>query len=204
MLHVWRFSRRGKNDGPQLSVFFIWKTAVPARDENINAMKRTQLVISFLFFLIAAAFSQQQAPPLLLHAAQCLQAKQFLPASKATELTFGYFLDKKSYSPDTVLYVVKYAAPGRSNGLVFTIFLAEHNGRQTFNIQNNASFVLSPKEPIGVSFVDPPLGGTGTQEYLASAIKQIEKQPRFALSAKAISAAGSSFVCEAYTDPQPK
>jgi len=140
----------------------------------------------------------------LLNAAQCLEAKQFLPSSKATKLTFGYVLDEKSYSPDRVIYLVKYAAPARSNGLVFAIFLTEHDGHQAFNIQNNASFVLSKDEPIGVSFVTPPLGGTWTQEHLALAIKEIEKQHRFALPAKDLSAANASVVCESYTDPQPK
>jgi hypothetical protein len=75
-----------------------------------------------------------------------------------------------------------------------------------FNIQNNASFVLSKNEPSGVSFVNPPLGGTWTQEHLASAIKEkeIERQPRFALSLKDLFAADPSLVCESYTDPQPK
>jgi hypothetical protein len=167
-------------------------------------MKKITLAVSLLFCLGAAAYSQEQTPQLLLHAAQCLEAKQFMPSSKATKLTFGYFLDEKSYSPDRVIYLVNYAAPARSNGLVFAIFLTEHDGHQAFNIQNNASFVLSKDEPIGVSFVTPPLGGTWTQEHLASAIKEIEKQPRFALSAKDLSAADPSLVCEAYTDPQPK
>jgi hypothetical protein len=167
-------------------------------------MKKITLAISLLFWLGATVYSQEQAPPLLLHAAQCLKAKQFLPSSKATKLTFGYFLDEKSYSPDRVIYLVNYAAPARSNGLVFAIFLTERDGHQAFNIQNNASFVLSKDEPIGVSFVDPPLGGTWTQEHLASAIKEIEKQPRFALSVKDLFAADPSLVCESYTDPQPK
>ena len=167
-------------------------------------MKKLTLAVSLLFCLSATAYSQEQAPQLLLHAAQCLEAKQFLPSSKATKLTFGYFLDEKSYSPERVIYLVKYAAPARSNGLVFAIFLTEHDGHQTFNIQNNASFVLSKDEPIGVSFGNPPLGGTWTQEHLASAIKKIEKQPRFAISIKELSAPDPSLVCEAYTDPQPK
>jgi hypothetical protein len=167
-------------------------------------VKKITLAISLLFCWGATAYSQEQVPQLLLHAAQCLEAKQFLPSSKATTLTFGCFLDEKSYPGDRVIYVVKYAAPARSNGLVFAIFLTESDGHQAFNIQNNASFVLSKDEPIGVSFVTPPLGGTWTQEHLASAIKEIEKQPRFALSAKDLSAADASVVCEAYTDPQPK
>lgn len=167
-------------------------------------MKKITLTISLLFWLGAIVHSQEQTPQLLLHAAQCLEAKKFLPSSEETKLTFGYFLDEKSYPGDRVIYVVKYAAPARSDGLVFAIFLTEHDGHQAFNIQNNAGFVLSKDEPIGVSFVTPPLGGTWTQEHLASGIKEIEKQPRFALSVKDLSAVDSSVVCEAYTDPQPK
>jgi hypothetical protein len=168
------------------------------------AMKKITLAISLLSWLGATAYSQEQTPQLLLHAAQCLEAKKFLPSSEATKLTFGCFLDEKSYPGDRVIYLVKYAAPARSNGLVFAIFLTEHDGHQAFNIQNNASFVLSKDEPSGVSFVNPPLGGTWTQEHLASAIKEIEKQPRFALSVKDLFAADPSLVCESYTDPQPK
>ena len=167
-------------------------------------MKKITLAISLLFCLGATVYSQEQTPQLLLHAAQCLEAKQFLPSSKATKLTFGYFLDEKSYSPDRVIYLVEYAAPTGSKGLVFAIFLTEHDDHQVFDIQNNASFVLSKDEPIGVSFVTPPLGGTWTQEHLALAIKEIEKQHRFALSVKDLSAANASVVCESYTDPQPK
>jgi len=163
-------------------------------------MKKITLAISLLFCLGATIYSQEQTPQLLLHAAQCLEAKKFLPSSEATKLTFGYFLDEKSYAGDRVIYLVKYAAPARSNGLVFAIFLTEHDGHRAFNIQNNASFVLSKDEPSGVSFVNPPLGGTWTQEHLAAAIKEIEKQPRFALSVKDLSAADPSLVCEAYTD----
>jgi hypothetical protein len=166
------------------------------------SVKNIGFAVLLLTCVAGTAWPQEQPPQLLLHAAQCLEAKQFLPSSKATKLTFGYFLDEKSYSPDRVIYLVKYASPARSNGLVFAIFLTERDGHQAFNIQNNASFVLSKDEPIGVSFVAPPLGGTWTQEHLASAIKKIEKQPRFALSVNDLSTADASLVCEAYTDPQ--
>ena len=167
-------------------------------------MTQITLAIALLFCLSATAYSQEQAPQLLLHAAQCLEAKQFMPSSKATKLTFGYFLDEKSYPGTKEMYVVIYAAPARSNGLVFAIVLTQQDEHQVFNVQNNASFVLSKDEPIGVSFVTPPLGGTWTQQHLASAIKEIEKQPRFTLSVKDLFAADASVVCEAYTDPQPK
>jgi len=168
------------------------------------AMKKIPLAISLLFCLGATVYSQEQAPPLLLHAAQCLEAKQFLPSSKATKLTLGYFLDEKSYPGTKEMYVVIYAAPARSNGLVFAIVLTQQGDHEVFDIQNNASFVLDKDEPIGVSFVTPPLGGTWTQEHLALGIKEIEKRHRFALSVKDLSAANASVVCESYTDPQPK
>jgi len=138
-------------------------------------MKKSALAILLLFWFGATAYSQEQTPQLLLHAAQCLEAKKFLPPSEVAKLAFGHFLDEKSYPGDRVIYVVEYAAPVRSDGLVFAIFLTKHDGHQAFNIQNNASFVLSKDDPSGVSFVNPPVGGTWTQEHLASAIKEIEK-----------------------------
>ena len=99
---------------------------------------------------------------------------------------------------------MNYATPTHSNGLVSAVFLALQNGHQDFNVQNNASFVLSKSESSGVSFENPPLGGTWTQEHLASAIKQIEKQPRFTISAKDLSSMDAYISCESYTDPQRK
>jgi len=167
-------------------------------------MKKIILAISLLFWLGTTVHAQEQTPQLLFRAAQCLAVKNFLPASKAIKLTFGYFLDEKSYPGEKVIYVVMFAAPTRSNGLAFAIFLTEHEGLQDFNIQNNASFVLSKDEPAGVAFENPPLGGTWTQEHLASAIKRIEKQRKFTISFKDLSAADPSICCESYTDPQPK
>lgn len=165
-------------------------------------MKKPAILL--LICLGATVHAQEQKPQLLFRAAQCLAVKHFLPSSKATRLTFGYLLDEKSYPGDKVIYVVNYAAPARSNGLVFAVFLTEHEGLQDFDIQNNASFVLSKDELGGVAFVNPPLGGTWTQEHLASAIKRIEKQPRFTISFKDLSAADASIRCESYTDPQRK
>ena len=142
---------------------------------------------------------------MLVHqAAHCLTAKGFLPRGEAKELTFGYLLDEKSYPEKKLLYVVNYPTSARPNGSVFTIFLTESDGRQNFDIQNNARFTLAKDENGGVSFVDPPLGGTWTREHLVSAIKQIEKQPRLTISTKDMLTIGSSVGCEAYTDPQPK
>jgi len=96
---------------------------------------------------------------------------QFLPRTKASTLTFGYLLDAKSYPGEQVLYVVDYTEANHSGGVVFAVFFTLKDGNQVFNIQNNAKFT---KKGDDVEFVDPPLGGTWTQQHLISAIKQIE------------------------------
>ena len=166
-------------------------------------MKKFALIVSLLACLGTTAQARQHVPRLLFRAAHCLAVKHFLPQSSTGKLTFGYLLDEKSYPGDKVIYVVTFAAPTRSNGTVFAVFLSSKHGHESFNIQNNAGFVLSKLEPIGVSFVTPPLGGDWTQEHLASAIREIEKQPRFTISVKELSAADSCS-CKSYTDPQPK
>jgi hypothetical protein len=154
--------------------------------------------------LSCAAHAQDRGQELLHRAVHCLAAKNFLPPSKAAKRTFGYLLDEKSYPGKKMLYVVDYPNPSRPDGFVFTLFLTDRDGRQDFNIQNNARFTLSKDGNEGVSFAAPPLGGTWTQEHLVSAIKQIEKQPKVTISVKNLFAGDSSFSCEAYTDPQPK
>lgn len=167
-------------------------------------MKRIILAISLVLWLGANAQAQEQAPELLFRAAQCLAVKSFLPSPKAKGLDFGYLVDEKSYPGDKVIYVVMYAAPARTNGLVFVIFLTQRADLQDYNIQNNASFALSKADADGVVFKNPPLGGAWTQEHIAAAVKQIEKQPRFTIAAKDLSDAYPSAFCESYTDPQPK
>jgi len=170
----------------------------------VFAMKRNVLAIFALTIIVANAQAQQQAPQILIRAAHCLAAKGFLPSSGTDKFSLGYLLDEQSYPGDKVAYVVAFAVPSRSNGKVFAVFLSSKNSREILDIQNNASFVLSKRAPVGVSFVNPPLGGTWTQEHLVLAIKAIEKQPRFTISTKDILTTDSSVDCDAYTDLQPK
>jgi hypothetical protein len=165
-------------------------------------MKKVSLAVLLLAFVPATNWPQEQPPQLLVHAAHCLAVKDFLPSSRAKTLSFGYFLDEKSYPGEKVLYAVNFASPARSKGLVFAIFLSRDDDHQVFNIQNNASFVLSREDVRGVSFVNPPLGGGWTQEHLASAIQKIEKQPRLTIAVKDFLASDASIRCESYTDPQ--
>lgn len=153
-----------------------------------------------LICLLASSHSQEQLPQLLIRAAHCLAVKEELPRSRARALTFGYLVDEQSYPGTKVMYVVIYAAPARSNGFVFAIVLTQQDDHEVFDIQNNASFVLSRHGIDGVSFVNPPLGGTWTQEHLASAIKRIEEQPRFTIPVKDLLTADPLADCESYAD----
>ena len=165
-------------------------------------MKRS--VIILLLCLTATICAGEKPPDVLLHSAQCLAAKNFLPSAK-TSLTLGYFIDPVSYPDSNAVYVVNYATSARSNGTVFTVFFSSGRGRlQTFDIQNNTDFVLSKNAPNGVDFVSAPLGGEWTQAHLVSAIRQIEGRRRFTFSSKDLSPVGSSIRCESYADPNRK
>ena len=167
-------------------------------------MKKIALALLLLASYAATARLQERPPQLLIRASHCLAIKNYFPRSKVTELTFGYLVDKKSYPRTKVMYVVTYTAPAKSNGFVFAIVLTQRDDHQVFDIQNNASFVLSKRDIHGVSFVNPPLGGDWTQEPLASAVERIEKQPRFTIPVENLLAVDSSATCESYTDSQPK
>ncbi len=132
------------------------------------------------------ALAQQGNAALLQRAVHCLSVKQFLPSSRAKDATFDYFLEEKEYPGEKILYVVEFSNSSRRDGLVFSVFLTEHDGLRNFNIQNNASFKLSRNGGHDVQFTEPPLGGTWTQEHLISAIKQIVKQPKAAIAAKSL------------------
>jgi hypothetical protein len=158
------------------------------------------VAILLMISLSATVRSQVQVPQLLIRATHCLAVKDMIPSLKAAKLSFGYLVDEKSYPGEKVLYIVNYASPFRSNGLVFAIFLTQKDNNQIFNIQNNASFVFSSADNDGILFVNPPLGGIWTQDHLASSIKQIEKQPRIDIRVKDIFAASAHTDCESYTD----
>ena len=147
-----------------------------------------------------AATAQEVTSPLLTHAAQCLEVKGFLPTSRSTAASFGYFLDSTSYPQQSALYVVEFANSSRSEGWVFTVFLSYDNDRQVFDIQNNARFVPSKKEINGIDFPDPPLGGVWTQEHIVSAIKKIQQGAIFSIPDKDLRGTSPWIQCESYTE----
>ena len=162
---------------------------------KVLAVNRTVAAILLMF---PAAVSQERSPNVLLHAAQCLAAKDFLAPSTAAALSFGYLLDVKSYPGEKLVYVVRYTGSDRSHGEAFTVFVTERQGQQVFNIQNNATFVRTKG---GVEFArnGDPLGGIWTQQHLVSAIKQIELQSSFRIPVRKLRAP-PLIRCEAYTD----
>ena len=154
------------------------------------------MAAGFLFLLsFCGAYGQEQSPGVLLHAAQCLSTKQFLAPSKNTLLTFGYLLDSQSYSGEKVVYVVRYTSADRSHGEVFTVFVSGTD-KEVFDIQNNATFVRTKST---VRFTGEALGGTWTHGQLVSAIKQIERKPRYEIPIRKLRPS-SGIRCEAYTN----
>lgn len=164
-------------------------------------MKRSLVLFLLLKWMSITACAQEQVPAALLGASHCLAAKNFLPRSKANVLRFGYLIDTKSYPGGEAIYVVEYPGGRRSEGFVFTVFLARRGHRRVFNIQNNAKFARSKGGFLGVDFLEDPLGGIWTQTHLVAAIKQIERQPQFWVRAKDLLTPSASVECESYIDP---
>lgn len=169
-------------------------------------MRQSSVRYVFLWLFLhlsCAAHAQDNGQRLLHRAVQCLVVKNFLPAAKVEAGAFSYLLDAKSYPGRKMFYVVNYPNRLSSDGLAFTLFLNEDNGRQVFNVQNNARFTLTKNADEGVSFDTPPLGGAWTRSHLTFAIKKMEKQARLTIMAKDVLAIDPSIACEAYTDPEP-
>lgn len=158
------------------------------------------VLLSILTCLTCAAGTENDGTVLLTRATRCLAEKSVLAHAKAPTLYFGYFLDAKSSPGERMLYIVNYPNRSKRGGFAYTLFVGERGGRQFLDVQNNASFILSKGGDYGVSFLNPPLGGTWTQEHLARAIREIEERPRVAISIRDVRRADSSFICEAYTD----
>jgi hypothetical protein len=162
---------------------------------------KKNLVALLLFGLLSgAASAQNQAPALLVHAAQCLAKKNLLPTSVATSLSLGSWMDAKSYPGKKVLYVVATSESNHSAGKVFSIFFREWHRHWTFDIQNRTVFVRSNDGKGSINFVVPPLGGADSEPSFAAAIQQLQGQPRFTLSGAQLAAPLRHATCKSYTD----
>jgi hypothetical protein len=162
-------------------------------------MKRILPVVLLILSLGVISYAQGSNPELLIHAAQCLSAKDFLELPHSRPLNFGYLLDTKSYPGKEVIYAIEYTSHNRSRGLVFVLFLEEKDHQRVFNIQNNATFVMARGN---VKFTGEALGGVWTHQHLEDAIKQIGIQPSFAIPVADIRTPSAQIRCESYADKQ--
>lgn len=150
---------------------------------------------------VSACVSAKTKPPAVLtNAVSCLAKKNNFPLSSKSDGTFGYWLDTKSYPGESVIYVVNYINDEPKKGFVFVIFFSRNGDTQSFNIQNNATFLLSEEKSRSVKFVNPPLGGLWTQEHIVYAINKIEDGKKFIVPIIRKSAQKQPIVCTSYTD----
>jgi hypothetical protein len=162
-------------------------------------MKMSFSLVPFVLCAITSE-AQRPAPEVVLQASQCLQAKRFIESSPSTKnLLFGYFLDSISYPGKDVAYITQYTNPDRSRGFVYTVFYSDQNGHTNFDIQNNARFI---RRKNSIDFVDPPLGGTWTQQHLMEGIEHAAKKPAVSIRVKSLTIAPGTGECRSYADPQ--
>jgi hypothetical protein len=178
--------------------------AFPMPGQYLYVVKKDEAIVDFegVFYRAVrkSVAHTRDADIMLVHqAAYCLASKGFLPHPEGKKSTFGYLVDETSYPGERLLYIVNYPDTPRSDGMAFTILLTSAGGRENFNIQNNASFTAAKNGAVELSFTTPPLGGTWTQQHLASAIKQIEKEPGRTIAVQEMLAIDSSVDCEAYS-----
>jgi hypothetical protein len=132
-------------------------------------MKRI-LVLLLLFASTSVILcAQDKAPLSLFEAAQCLVNGKYLWVDVKDQkfLQLAYQSDAKTFTGAKYLYVIVFTSPKRDQGKVFDIQLKDH---RTYSIENNATFVNTPK---GVTFSEPPLGGTWRQTQLTTSVQQI-------------------------------
>jgi hypothetical protein len=166
---------------------------------NRQATNSLNILVWSTLALTAVAAKGQEAPPArLVRAAQCLQAKHFLPPSNGPQ-SFGYLIDTESYPGNRVIYVVGRPKPAAVDGYVFALFIDHDHGRQRFNIQNNARFRSTPNGS-RIEFVDEALGGVWTHQHLISAIRRIQHGKHYLLPRELLIGTESSGGCESYSD----
>jgi len=132
-------------------------------------MKRSLALLILLAAIPAALCAQGRAPGPLFEATQCLITEQhhWVNVQNVSDLQLAYLPDKKNFGGAKYLYVVVYTSPLRDRGNIFDVRI---KGHRTYSIENNATFINTPK---GITFPDPPLGGTWTQNQLTTALQQI-------------------------------
>jgi hypothetical protein len=113
--------------------------------------------------------AQERAPVALFESAQCLVNGKYLwvDVTGQKELQLAYQADTKTFGGASYLYVIVFTSPKRDQGKIFDIRVKDHH---TYSVENNAIFA---KTAAGITFPEPPLGGTWRQTQLTTTIQQI-------------------------------
>jgi hypothetical protein len=156
----------------------------------------------FVLFIVLLGFAQQAQPERdsLLEAQavmHCIRAGDrdwlIAPASSATRLRVGLIHDRKAYEGKDHIVVVVFES--NTNGQVFDLRAEYENKQYVYTVVNNGSFTLKNGR---LEFLDPPLGGVWTQEYLEKNIKKIAKGAKIWLSLSTLLKPLSGVTCSSY------
>jgi hypothetical protein len=133
------------------------------------------LALLLLLASSAAVCAQDKAPVPLFEAAQCLVNGKYLwvDVTDKKELQFAYQSDAKTFGGTSYLYVIVFTSPKRDQGKIFDIKVKDHH---TYSVENNAIFARTSK---GITFPEPPLGGTWRQTQLTTTIQQILRRHKW-------------------------
>jgi hypothetical protein len=113
--------------------------------------------------------------------------------SNATGFRVGLIHDRESYPSKDHIIVVVFETD--SKGQVFDLTAECKNKQCVYTIVNNGSFMLNKSH---LEFLDPPLGGVWTQEYLEANIRKITNARRTWVNLSTISAPLPEVSCTSY------
>lgn len=132
-------------------------------------MKRYFSLCLFLACLCPVLHAQDNPPTVLYEAAQCLATGKYewVDVTGQKTLQLAYHTDNKTYNGAHYIYVIVFTTPARDKGKVFDIRVKDHH---TYSVENNARFTITPD---GITFTEPPLGGSWTQNQLTARVHDI-------------------------------
>lgn len=138
-------------------------------------MIRRFALVLFALLAVPALFAQERAPEALFEATQCLVTGKYewIDVKDKKELQLAYHTDNKTFNGARYIYVIVFTTPKRDQGKLFDIRVKEHH---TYSIENNARFAITPA---GITFTEPPLGGSWTQSQLTTTVRQILKHHKW-------------------------
>jgi hypothetical protein len=170
----------------------------------MNTITRTLLLFLLLASLSATLCAQEErAPATLFEAAQCLVSDphHWVDVHGVTELNLAYLPESKSFGGARYIYVAVYTSAKHDQGTIYDIRLKDAEHPRVYSIENNASFVITPKE---ITFSEPPLGGAWRQNQLISSIKLIQRHRKwYEAQVKALLKPSTHFRCETNVEDVP-